>query len=258
MSDELFPQWYDSNDKGNYPFMLEASLTNGTVLLPGTTFADARLYPIGGDETLYISSVVKTDNTVTFNFSTTSREDLCSCEFSLSTPPALLALYDKFGRDAGVLVTSPTRLTAVSGWPIGTQEFQPDTTNFCASVITPMPDPGVRSITDDTGEEALYDEVYLVGGRGIRLAADLTDPSNPVVTVHATGEQLFKRLMCSELGFEVPCFLEGLKDVAGFKHFPDKYGNMYLGICGLLAPNTLLRINPGVNGLNITTVGKVV
>lgn len=258
MSDELFPQWYDSNDKGKYPFSLAATLTNDTLIIPDYLFADARLYPIGANQSLYISSVIKTDSTVTFYFSDSLNENIASAEYILAVPPSLINVTDGYGRDAGILVTSPERLTVINGWPVGTHIFGQEATGFCPSVITPMPDPGVRSFGDESSEEILYDDVYLVGGRGIQLDVDNTDPLRPVIVAHATGEPLFKRLMCDESGFIVPCFLEGLKDITGVKHYPDEYGNLYLGVCGLLAQNTLLRVQQSGNGLNISTVGKKV
>lgn len=249
MSGELYPQWYNSNDKGKYPFVQFAELTNGTVIIPDNLFADARLYPIGANQELFISSIVKENTTITFYFSDTVTTDLASTTHDLLTVPSVLRVTDKYGREAGALVTDTSRMSVFSGWPVGEQEFTIEQTQFCPTVITPMPANGVRSIRADE-DEVLAGDVYIIGGRGVSLQANVLDPLEPVITVHAVGEPLFRRLLCSETGFTVPCFLETLEE-----RYPDEYGNFYFGICAELTPNTLLRIEPISNGLKLYTVG---
>lgn len=250
MSDELFPQWRNANDKGKYPFLLSVTMTNGTVILPDSLFADARLYPIGGNQDLYLSRIVKNDSRVTFYVSDSETPDLASGYYLLASPPELIRLEDRFGREAGVLVTDPIRLTPIAGWAEGTQSFSLSQTAFAAAVVTPMPTAGVRSLRVDD-DEALFDDVYLIGGRGVTLDVDDTDPTAPKILVHAVGELLFKRLLCSVTGFVVPCFLETING-----NPPDAEGNFYIGVCGIDSSNTILRVEPIENGLNITTVGK--
>ena len=115
--------------------------------------------------------------------------------------------------------------------------------------MTPMPHDGVRSLrVDDT--EALTDDVWLVGGSGVTLEVDDTDPSAPIVTVHATGERMFRKLLCAEEGYPNPCYLKTINGIP-----PDAYGNFDLVLCNVDTDNTMIRIEPIQNGLSIFTVG---
>ena len=253
MPDQLFPQWRNSNDQDKYPFNLIASLTNGTLFIPENLFSDARLYPIGGTEGQYLSRVVKTPTTITIYISDLATLAIASASYEIASPPDdVLALEDKYGRAAGIFVTDPNRLSVFLGWPDGEHEFDQDQTLFAPAVVTPMPQLGVRSMRVDE-LEVLADDAYIVGGHGVTLEVDDTDPANPIITANVVGEPLFKKLLCAVQGFFNPCLLKTINGVA-----PDQYGNFTIMVCNIDTDNTVIRVEPVQNGLRIFAVGGVV
>jgi len=243
-------QWRNANDKGKYPFSTLATMTNGSLIVPDTLFTDARFYPVGNSQELYMSSVVKTPTDITLNFSTEKTTNLASTTYTLSSLPDKLRVLDKFGREAGVIVTSATRLAPLNGWPEGNHNFTADQTPFAAVAVTPVPESGVFSLrTDDT--ELLEGDVYLVGGAGVQLSVDMLNPGGPAIEVHLDGEPLFKQLVCSTLGFDIPCFLRTING-----NDPDAFGDFKIGVCGIDSTNTIIRVIPTTSGLQITTAGR--
>ena len=228
-------------------------MTNGDVLLPDYLFADARLYPVGGKQDMYLSKVTKSDTQIIFYVSDSSTDDIASGTVEISTIDTLatLGLQDKYGRDAGVIVTDENRLTPILGWTTGDQVFTSEMTDFVASVVTPLPSDGVTGVTSLGGTSILNNDVLLVGGVGVRLSVDNTNSAEPVVIVHATGEPLFKRVLCEDTPFVPQCML---KTINGNR--ADEYGNYYIGICGIDSTQTVLRVIPEGNGLKIYAVGK--
>jgi hypothetical protein len=253
MPDQLFPQWRNANDHDKYPFNLLASLTNGSLFIPENLFSDARLYPIGGTAGQYLSKVVKTPETITIYVSDLETLDLASTSYQIAaTPSGVLKLEDPYGRAAGVFVTDAVRLGVFLGWPDGEHEFDQDQTLFASAVVTPMPQLGIRSIRVDENE-VLADDAYLVGGHGIQLEVDDTDPANPIITASAVGEPQFKKILCAETGFFNPCLLKTINGIP-----PDEYGNFTIIVCNVDTDNTVIRIEPTQNGLRIFAVGGVV
>jgi len=229
-----------------------STLSNGDVFLPENLFADARLYPIGGSEGQYLSKVVKGADTVTIFIADLDTLDLASVTYPVASPPELLYLEDKYGRSAGVFVTDAQRLAVFQSWPDGTQEFNQEDTLFAPAVVTPMPQAGVRSMRlDET--EVLTEDTYLVGGHGVLLDVDETDPQNPIVIASAIGEPYFKKLLCADTGYPNPCLLKTINGVA-----PDKYGNFTIIVCNVDTDNTVIRIEPVQNGISIFAVGGIV
>jgi hypothetical protein len=249
MADFTYQQWRNSNSKGKYPFLLSAELNNGEVFFADNTFADARLYPEGGRHDQYISKVVKTGDDLTIHISDGTTQDLCTGSYSFSSLPSLITLEDTYGRQSGVLVTDSVRLTVFNGWPIGTHEFTQEQTAFDPVVVTPMPDTGLKSLRADE-TQALYGETLIVGGHGVILEVDETDPENPIITVNAVGEPLAKRLVCDSSVFSNPCVLKTINGIE-----PDEYGNFVIGNCGVDATNSIIRVEPTANGIHIKTVG---
>lgn len=243
-------EWRNANDRGKHPFSTIATMTNGEVIIPDTLFIDARFYPVSNTESLHLSSIVKTDTQVTINLSTTETTNIASTSYALSAPPDRLRFLDKFGREAGLALTSPERLTPISGLPIGTHSFGPGDTPFSPVVVTPVPGSGVNSLrSDDTF--ALSGDVFLVGGSGVTITADLTDPNAPVIVINLDGEPLFRQELCSDIGFSIPCYLRTINGGG-----PDEFGDFFIGACGIDNDNTIIRITPTASGLRIHTTGR--
>lgn len=250
MSEMRYPQWRNANDRDKYPFQVGVSLSNGNVFLPDNLFSDARLYPVGGGSNQYLSKVVKSNSEITFFVSDANTIDLASVTVDVNTITSdVLYLEDRFDRAAGVFVTSAQQLASLLGWADGTHEFESDESAFSAVVVTPMPHDGVRSLRVDD-EEALTDDVWLVGGTGVTLHVDETDPAAPIVTVHATGERMFRKLICDN-EYPNPCYLKTINHIP-----PDEFGNFDLILCNVDTDNTMIRIEPITHGLHLYTVGS--
>jgi len=56
----VYTQWRNANENVKYPFSTRATLTNDEVSITPEIFIDARLYPVGGTETLHLSRITKT------------------------------------------------------------------------------------------------------------------------------------------------------------------------------------------------------
>ena len=255
MPELRYPEWRNENDHGKYPFAMRASLSGDDgVLIPENLFADARLYPIGGNEDQFLSKVVKTDTEVLFYVSDPVSGALAVGAYQSGSPNdrGTIHLKDNYGRSAGVFVTDSTRMLPVLGWVSGTYEFTLDQTAFACGVITPIPKAvGLRSVRaeDDSGL-IVSGEIFIVGGRGIVLES-AREGDDIVITVHALGEPLFKQLICTDVGFLNPC---RLKTINGIK--PDAYGNFQIVPCGIETDQTLIRVEPIENGIRILTVGN--
>jgi len=220
MSAENTPQWYNSNDRGKYPFATSATLTNGSVFIADNVFADARVFAYGGGYDQHLSKIVKTESTITITFADSSNTSLCSGSFDITAPPDdQIVLYDSKGRAVGVLVTDSVRLQSLLAFAYGTYEFSAEQTLLSPVVITPMPDQGVRSVTAD--DITVSGEVVLVGGRGITLEKRTNDEGEHVIVLHADGERYYNALLCQdESVVTLPCYLRTINELG-----PDDGGN---------------------------------
>ena len=254
MSELRYPQWRDANDHGKYPFSMRVSLTNDTVLVPENLFADARLYPIGGNQDQFLSRITKTDTEVLFYVSDPVSGSLAMGAYQIGSPSdrQVIHLKDAYGRSAGVLVTDADRLLPLLGWVSGDYDFTIDQTAFVCGVITPMPRAvGLRGIrVDDSSFDSVTNDVYIVGGRGVVLELGRSG-TDIVITVHAIGEPLYKQILCAGVGFVNPC---KLKTINGIK--ADPYGNFQIVPCGLETVKTVIRVEAITNGIRISTVGN--
>lgn len=255
----IYVQWRNANESVKYPFAASATLTNGIVTIAPETFIDARLYPALGTESLHLSSIVKTDTNLLLTVSDTTSGELASADVLISDIQTynleLLELRDIYDRPAGVLVTDPARLGLLTALPIGTHVFEVDATEFTASVVTPAPQTGLRSLVVDG--EAAYNEVWLVGGLGVVLEHSIGAlHGDDIVTINVVGEPLSKRTICQDeyVGFETPEFLKGLV-VSGAFVPPDDVGDFKVSVCGMDVDDTILRVLPGSNGISFAAVG---
>lgn len=265
----LFPEWRKSNEPTNYPFSQAASLANaaGRVITEGT-FLDAAMYPIGAAAGLYVSTVVIDFQTVTVTVATPTQPALATAAFSLVSPPDDVVFFDAYGRPAGVLVSEGRRLGLFQSWGVGTHEFQADETEFAASCVFPAPEVGVRGLRLETGELFVGD-VWLVGADGVVLRA--TEAVEPVagtgdvrtvsqVRVDVVGDPLFRRRLCQPRSlFETPRFVQTVEVIGPNMTFtcgPDAAGDLHLTAVNDLATDTVLRIRPTENGLEIAAAGS--
>ena len=160
-----FPEFLASLENTKYPFIATATLNNGKVSLLEGTFLDAHVYNTTSFFRYYISEVVVESGkfTIYIGDETTPKSIYGEVSFPITT--ANVPLQDDYGRPAGILVSSPTRLSMLSGWGIGIHEFERDQTEFCATCQMPIPTPGVTGFLLDTGE-VLSGKVWFVGDDG--------------------------------------------------------------------------------------------
>lgn len=268
MAEVLHPEWRDANDSTRYPFAASAPLRNrdGAVILDGT-FLDAAIYPAGSSGGFYLSRVRAAASLVTLWVGDAGDPALASGSYAPSSGPSEIRLTDPDGRPAGVLVTDPARLAALSAVG-GDHRFQPADTPFVASVGFPCPPAGVEAFVLPDGS-VLAGEVYLVGGEGVALTADdgetLERPSpcaaavaRRAVSVHAVGDPLFRRLLCEPAGLDPPRFVKRVRFVYGDREFvcepPDGVVRLFSGHDA--AVDTVLRVTARDGALWVGIAGR--
>lgn len=267
----MTPEWRDQNENTQYPFSAKATLTNGTVVVPEILFLDAAVRPIGGGQA-FLSRVAVTFDSATLYFGDDQDRERCSCvaEFDVGSSPGetLLALADKFGRPAGVLVSETTRLTLLQAWGVGDHLFDRAQTELCPAACHPVPESGVGGILLDDGT-LLTGDVWLVGGPGVNLSIEaLATPAGcspeaaSGVRVDVVGDPLHLRRLCSPdppSAFQEKKFLRRLVfvDASGNSvSCSPETGGVSVFSNNDLAPDTVIRVASGGAGLTFSAVGS--
>lgn len=241
MPEIVYTEWRNENEQVNYPFADNATLENSEgVKIDPTLFLDARLYPIGGDETLYLRRVVVEEELARFYLAVGDTE-IAYGNLDLIVVPSNgeVPVLDTYGRPAGVLVSTSDKLTAVPGLFGSETVFPEAATHFAPSVVVPMPDIGVRGFLTDDGD-MIFGPAILVGEQGIVLSAD-----GNVIRVDALGNPFAKHEDC-EGQDPLPVYCP-IKTINGIS--PDENGDFKLTIGGNSAVDNLFRIvqlQPGV------------
>lgn len=253
----LFPQFREEQSDSRYPFADRAALTSVERKLDigRNTFIDATLHVIGGDARAYISSIVVTAELITINIGDSGNKLRANATFNpLAVPEnGTLDIFDKYGRPAGMLLSTPLALASFGAWPLETHTFKIADTEFVASAVIPTNEPGVRGIAGPDGA-LLTGDVWLVGDRGVVLRKDGDD----TIRVDVVGEPLFQRFLCEPVDrFEPKTFLQTIT-VNGITCGPDDYGNFNLTATGHAAADTVLRIYHQDGNIKIDTVGRKV
>ena len=81
MSKIVFGEWRDDNQQRKYPFADDALLTNEILTLQNSLFIDGRLYPIGGDEGLFLNRITRDGSTITFAIRTAAAGELATASY---------------------------------------------------------------------------------------------------------------------------------------------------------------------------------
>lgn len=237
-----YDDWRVENAHRRYPFADTATLTNGVnMTIPDTLFLDARVYPIGGGPRQYISSVVKVDSVITFNIRDTVAE-LASASYSEVDVPenGEVAIYDTYGRPAGVLVSTEVMLRAFASIDEGVYDFTETETSFAATVVIPQPSLGVRGFLLPSGE-VMTGDVWFVGEDGIVLRRE----DDGSIRVDAVGDPFAEQKLCTEeetaeVEQRAPyCPIRTINGQA-----PDAAGNISLTVGSNQSLTNLLRIIP--------------
>jgi hypothetical protein len=240
----VYAEWRNQAEQVNYPFAGDATLVNSDgVTFDRDLFDDARLYPIGGDSSLYLRRVEVAEEYVRFHLAVSLNDtEIAYGHLDLLAIPSdgLVPVYDLFGRPSGVFVSSQARLESVPGmFPGGDTIFPAEATNFAPTVVVPMPDIGVRGFLTDAGD-AIFGPVYLVGEQGIVLSAE-----DGVIRVDAIGNPFAKQEDCQNQDpLPAYCPIKTINRI-----LPDENGDFKLTIGGNSAVDNLFRIfqvQPGV------------
>lgn len=247
----VFPEFRDEFEFTRYPFADGATLvaSNTSQEIEKDTFLDASLYIIGALEQVHISSVDVTPRLVTIWFSDRLNRNLASTSFDPLDPPVELEVQDAHDRPAGVLVSDAIRLSRFSAWDSTTHNFPIQATEFAASCVIPTPEAGVRGVLTEEAE-MLAGDIWLVGDNGVVLRED----GDCVIRVDIVGDPLFVRKLCQPIDlFDAPLFIKTINGCP-----PDEYGDFQLTVGDHLATDTVLRINPVDEGLQIEAIGELV
>ncbi len=250
-TDIIFPEWRDENSHRNYPFSDEATLSAaGGSTIPDDVFTDARLYPIGAGPDIYLRSIKIEDSTVTVTIADGTNPALASASFDYLAAPELLEFADKYGRPAGVLVSTAEQLRLLPALFTDTVTFTYAETAFATSTIIPQPQPGVRGILLDDGSFHAED-VYLIGVKGIVL----TQVDSQTIRVDVVGDPYAQQKECAVEGIVVLPFC-GLKTINHIGPDP-KTGDFKIspGANAPYASDNILRVRFDAGELIIETMG---
>lgn len=263
----LHPEWRESHETTKYPFSDSATLSNGSQIIPETVFLDAIIHPIGGRERMYLTKLVLTHETCAIYIGDVGDKERASASFTLLDPPDELPLSDAYGRPAGLLVSSSTRLAVFQAFPVGTHEFTVAQTEFLADVCVPTPEIGFRGFVLADGS-VFAEDIWIVAEEGFVLTPDKSSPAGPaclvdpeaeqVLQLNVVGDPLFRRRLCEGI-FEAPRFLQRItvqNQGASFTCQPTGNGDFKLTTGRQDATAPVLRVRNVPEGLLVEAVGE--
>jgi hypothetical protein len=239
-----FHDWRDTNARRKYPFADYVPAASDELTIPDELFVDGRLYPIGGNEQLYLSRITKDANALTFAIRATGTDELATASFSLDDIPSTgeVAFFDEYSRPAGILISSETALQTFSGIDVGVYEFLLSQTEFAAAVNTPQPAAGVRGFVLPDGD-MVTGNVWLVGEDGVVLRRD----SDNALRVDVIGDPYAARKLCADeeanediAALRPYCPIKTLNGIA-----PDAKANFQMLVGSNQSMSPILRIIPG-------------
>jgi hypothetical protein len=269
----LHPAWRDEYQATTYPFGDWATLSGSTgVFIPEGTFLDASLYPVGGGERLRLSKAVVSQQEIVLYVGDTATEELCSTTIDLLNPVDELGLTDKYGRPAGLLVSTAERLAIFQTWPPGTHKFTFAQTGFCSYVHIPVSEDYFLGFQLEDGS-IVSGDIWLVGGAGVVLSYEEDevartdcDIENNIqstetrIRVDVVGDPLFRQRLCTN-GSATPKFIKQITFKRGCGSTvvrPDERGMVYVTSGRPDGQSTVLRVRSSDNSLKIGAVGQVI
>lgn len=242
-----------SYQNGAYPFTDASTFTSTSGrFVPPDAFLDARVYPIGGRASQYVSRIAYANGVITLTVSDDSGE-LCSGSSSGLTDTSI-TLIDSYAREVGIVIIDRAKLLTVliNGESL---DFELGALDFVATAVIPNPVSGVVSI-EDAAARLVSGDVWLIGEAGVVLDVEGDD----TVTVHLVGDPLFVRRACEaqSTGFNAVRPLRFVTVNGGEPLSADEYGDFKLS-AGTGSPgtaNTPIRITPVTGGIQITLIGR--
>jgi hypothetical protein len=250
----IYPEWRNGNERIKYPFVDSATLTaeSGDVLEPDLLL-DARLYPIGGQAGLYISSISLDASGMTFHIGDDAIRSRATGFIDFNLPiPDEVPVYDSYERPAGILVSTSERFSLLRNQlPTGETVFSRKATEFVSSCAIPMPQVCLRGLVLNDGS-FLTEDVYLVGDNGVVLEFD-----GDAIVIDLVGDPYASVKVCEEETGNPQTYC-GLKTINGIP--PDENGEFtFTAGANTVAGGTLdniIRISQETDGvLRISLAG---
>lgn len=247
----IVPEWRDQQADSRYPFSDSSKLISGVTEIPKDTFLDAALHPVGGTAPLYLKKIDIQANLVLLTISDSKNLIEVTGSFDPFGNADSIALVDRYGRNAGLLVCDEERIKRFQSWALGSYDFGL-TAEFVASVTVPLPEYHVTGFILPDGS-VVTGEVWFVGEKGIAVRKD-----EGAIRFDIIGDPLFKRFLCKDETsrndlFVTPRFLKTINGIPA-----DQYGNFVITVNNKVAGDTILRVYPDAenNVLRIELVGQ--
>jgi hypothetical protein len=247
MAEFLFPEWRDQTAGAKYPMTDTSTLRSVTGLaLPPAWLLDASIQPVGGVGRLYLSKLTVSSGELKIEIGDDRSQSIATGFFSPLDPKDGLALYDIYGRNAGILVISVEESLALLAGPAGEHRFQSSASSFVPSVCCPVPVQEALAVLLEDGT-AISGELLLVGEDGVVLRLE-----DGKIRVDVVGDPLFKRRLCgSEVSFQSPKFIKTINNVPISSN-----GSFHLSVGDRAASGSVLRIYPSGGKLIVEAVGQ--
>lgn len=217
MANELFPGYRDERQDSKYPFIDQANLTSlDGLVFPRSAISDACFYPPGSPGDLYLRSVDRSYNTITFVLADSQSSSRATGSFQVTDIPEELRFQDEYGRECGLMILT-SNTTELLSWGEGEHQFRSTASALCPTAVMPIPSGGVEGFLLDDGT-VVSGEVWFVGEDGVVLR----EIDENVIRMDVVGDPLFQRRMCDPDDlFETPRYI---KSISGFK--ADEYGRL--------------------------------
>ena len=256
------PEFLNSLENTTYPFVANATLTNGTDSLLEGTILDAHLYATEGSGRYYLSLVEITSSSITLTIGDLTTTAVMSGTISLPVTDSVVRFFDLFGRPSGMLISDPARLSLVASWGLGVHRFSREDTEFCITCQVPVSDPGVTGLRLPDGE-IITGKIWLLGEDGVVITTEnITMPSGETVTAikpNVVGDPLFLQRLCNPDELFTPISpVRIIRIVNGddtYDCLPDEQGNFNIQMNDNLAVDAALRVRTTPEGVVVTVEG---
>lgn len=243
-----FPQWREGSSGGKYPF------TDGStgkskegVLVPASLFTDARIFPVGGDVRQSITRIERSATQMDIAIADGHGETGVGI-VQAGQDSNTIIIYDKYGRNCGMLLGQQIALSLFASLAIGTYTFPLGALEFVATCVAPQPQEGVRGILLESGE-LFTGDVWLVGEDGVVVRKD-----GDYIRLDIIGDPRFRQRACSQLSSsssstpQIP-----IQTINGIS--PNAYGGFYIFAGTGLAADNAVRVELQDYGLKLKIVG---
>mgnify|MGYP003626197453 CR=1 FL=1 len=256
------PEFLNSLENTTYPFVANATLTNGTDSLLEGTILDAHLYAPVGSGRYYLSAVKITSSSIQLTIGDLTSSSVMTGTIQLPVVDSIIRFFDSGNRPAGVLISEPARLSLIASWGLGTHSFNREDTEFCVTCQVPVSNPGVTGLRLPDGE-VLTGKIWLLGENGVVLTAEnLVMPSGETVTAikpNVVGDPMFLQRLCNPDELFTPInsvrTIRIVNDDYTYDCLPDEQGNFNIQMNDALAPDAALRIRTTPEGIVVTVEG---